>query len=165
MGIVAGLTAIQNADLTKIQQNPSLLDEIASKDLDDSNIDLDKAWHGIHFLLTGHADGGDPPLAWAITGGEILGDDPEGYDLGYGPALFLTPEQAHAVAQALASIPMPDFAARFDAKTMAKKDIYPNIWEREGQEALDYLLYYYEILVAFYQRAAARNLAVIQWLS
>lgn len=78
MGITAGLTAIQSVDLTKIQQNPSLLDEIASKDLDESNIDLDKAWHGIDFLLTGHTDGGDPPLAWAIIGREVLENDPEG---------------------------------------------------------------------------------------
>ncbi len=165
MGIVAGLTAIESADLTKIQQNPNLLDNIASKDLDENNIDLDKAWHGIHFLLTGQADGGEAPWAWTINGGEMLGDDPEGYELGYGPALFLTPEQVQAVAQALISLSKNDFAARFDAKAMTKKDIYPNIWERDSQEALDYLLYYYEILVAFYQRAAARNLAVIQWLS
>jgi hypothetical protein len=165
MGIIASFMAVTKNDLTKIQQNPNLLDEISSSDLNENNIDLDKAWHGIHFLLTGQADGGEAPLAWAITGGEILGDDPEEYDQGYGPALFLTTEQVQAVAQALSNLSKDEFAARFDAKAMAKKDIYPNIWERDSQEALDYLLHYYEILVAFYQHAAARNLAVIQWLS
>src|SRR5687768_10312786 len=29
-------------------------------------IDLDKAWHGIHFLLTGRADGGDKPANFLL---------------------------------------------------------------------------------------------------
>ena len=31
-------------------------------------IDIDKAWHGIHYLLTGTAWGGDPPASWVIFG-------------------------------------------------------------------------------------------------
>jgi len=35
------------------------------------------------------------------------------------------------------------------------------IWERDGDEALQYVLAYYEKLVAFYKRAAERGQAVI----
>jgi hypothetical protein len=32
-------------------------------------LEVDKAWHGIHFLLCGDAEGGEPPLGSAVLGG------------------------------------------------------------------------------------------------
>ena len=52
----------------------------------EQRFDLDKAWHGIHFLLTGSA--------WETTPGageSVLGGDPVGPDRGYGPARLLDP--------------------------------------------------------------------------
>jgi hypothetical protein len=31
-------------------------------------LSLEKSWHGIHYLLTGLAEGGRPPLSWAVLG-------------------------------------------------------------------------------------------------
>lgn len=39
------------------------------------------------------------------------------------------------------------------------------IWERDGDEALQYVLEYYTKLVAFYKRAAQRGQAVILAIS
>ena len=44
--------------------------------------DLDKAWHGIHYLLTGTAWAGAEPLNFIVCGGTEVGD----IDVGYGPA-------------------------------------------------------------------------------
>src|SRR5205809_3698611 len=49
---------------------------------DRSDLDVDKAWHGLHFLLTGAANEERPPLDFLVTGGEEIGDE----DVGYGPA-------------------------------------------------------------------------------
>jgi len=38
-------------------------------------MDVDKAWHGTHYLLTGDAWGGQPPLANVVLGGAEIGDD------------------------------------------------------------------------------------------
>ena len=46
-------------------------------------IDLDKSWHGIHFLLTGAAWEGERPLNFLILGGEEVGD----IDVGHGTRL------------------------------------------------------------------------------
>jgi hypothetical protein len=49
---------------------------------------------------------------------------------------------------------------------MTRADIYPSvIWERDGEEALEYVLDYYKKLVAFYKRAAERGQAVILSIS
>jgi hypothetical protein len=38
-------------------------------------IDIEKAWHGLHFLFTGTADGGEEPACYFVRGGEDLDDD------------------------------------------------------------------------------------------
>ena len=55
-------------------------------------LDVDKAWHGLHFLLTGTADGGAEPASYLLTGGEELGDDEDVQ------ARLLRPAQVRALA-------------------------------------------------------------------
>ena len=47
-----------------------------------ADFDIDKAWHGIHYLLTGTAWEGAAPLNFLVAGGRPVGD----VDVGYGPA-------------------------------------------------------------------------------
>lgn len=118
-------------------------------------LDIDKAWHGIHFLLTGEVSTATPPLGDAVMGGTPVGEDE-----GYGPARLLSAEQVKAVAEALKPLTREIVAARFDAEAMANAQVYPSIWD-EGEGALDYLMMHYDELRAFYLRAAKRGDAVL----
>ena len=159
MSMIAGLAPISAAKLEALSGDPeSILDE--SYPNSKSSIDLDKAWHGIHWLLTGDAWGGEPPLALAIVGGEDIGPD-----LGYGPARFVTPSGVQAVAAALAGLTDEDLSSRYDPQAMDAQQIYPTVWERDGKEGLDYLVHYFRILARFYADAAQRGDAVLQWIS
>jgi hypothetical protein len=129
-------------------------DEVAT-----GTVDLDKAWHGIHFLLTGSADGDAPPLAWAVLGGEEIGED-----MGYGPARFLTADRVRAVAEALPADEA--FLAAFDGAAMDAADVYPGpMWSDDDDQPRRYLLDAYHRLVAFYRSAAARGDAALLWLA
>jgi len=124
---------------------------------DDSRVELDKAWHGIHYLLTGSALPDDTLASRVIMGGEDIGPV-----LGYGPAQLVQPAEVKAIAQLLEKTPPEMLRKRFDPKEMTREQVYPGvIWEREGEEALQFLLSYYTQLVAFYKRAAERGQAVI----
>jgi len=125
-----------------------------------SSIDLDKAWHGIHYLLTGTQWGGEPPLSLAVIGGVEIGPD-----VGYGPARYLTPAQVAAVAAALAPLTNADLAARYDPKDMDAKKIYPTGWASSSAESLKYLQHNFADLQALYVEAARRADGVLQWLS
>jgi len=163
MSMIAGLASIPPDRLEALQAAPDTLDEIVfaqDEQERERQIDLDKAWHGIHFLLTGKAWGGEGPLAWAVVGGHEIGDD-----IGYGPARFLTPEQVGQVAAALAAVTGDEFARRYDPAAMEKQQIYPGIWEREGDEGLAWLRHYLPVLGRFYADAAGRGDAVLLWLS
>ena len=44
---------------------------------------------------------------------------------------------------------------------MTRADVYPGMWEEDGDENFGYVLDNYKKLVAFYKRAAQRGQAVI----
>jgi Domain of unknown function (DUF1877) len=165
MGMVACFTSLPSEALQELQEEPDQIEEFLYPEDGESNppnyIDLDKAWHGIHYLLTGVADGGTEPQSLAVFGGKEFGPE-----VGYGPARFLTAEQVLSVAESLSGLSAEALSERFNPKDMEVKQIYPDvIWVRDGQDALDYVLESYQQLQVFYRDAAARGDAVIQWLS
>jgi hypothetical protein len=102
--------------------------------------DLDKAWHGIHYLLTGTAWEGDPPLNFLVTGGREVGDE----EVGYGPARTFTPAETREIAGALAALSDEQLRARFAPQEMMRLEVYPEIWDRDpaGDDTLGYLMEY-----------------------
>lgn len=88
---------------------------------------MDKAWHGIHFMLTGDGGGGAMPQATLLLGGVEIGD----VDVGYGPARALSPEDTARFYEHISAISAEDFDSRFDAQVMLDQQIYPDIWDRD----------------------------------
>lgn len=114
-------------------------------------LDLQKAWHGLHFLLTGVPEGGEPPTADAITGGREI-PDRDGI-MGYGPARYLTPEQVREVSTALQQVSEKNLAGRFNLDAAIAAKIYA---VRDPDDLKD-LLFYFRQLKAYYKRAAAKG--------
>src|SRR6266536_608571 len=89
---------------------------------------LHKAWHAIHFVLTGSRLGGDEPLNFLVAEGTPVGE----IDVGYGPARVLTSIQVRSIAAALAAISPEDLATRVDLQKLDDEVIYPGYWQRNG---------------------------------
>lgn len=123
----------------------------------ENSFNVDKAWHGIHFLLTGDAWSGEPPLANVVLGGEEIGDD-----VGYGPAKFLTADEVLDVASALKDLSPDAFRARYNAKALLDNEVYPQIWH-DDDDAVGYLTSYYEALRDYYLDAAAKGNAMLKY--
>lgn len=122
-------------------------------------IDLDKAWHGIHFMLTGTAWEGEPPLNFLMQGGTVIGE----VEVGYGPARGMTAAEVKVVAGALAGIDEALLRARFDPSRMTQLDIYPGIWDRDPAEddSFGYCMEYFGALRSFMMRAAERGAGLV----
>lgn len=127
---------------------------------DSRALDIDKAWHGIHYLLTGSGEPTRDVRSLAIFGGKEVGDD-----IGYGPARLLSPAEVKAVARVLKEESLEKLSSRYDPKKMEKLQIYPEIWVRDGKEAFDYLAEYYRKLAAFYEKAASSGSAILLVIS
>jgi hypothetical protein len=127
-------------------------------------VDLDKAWHCLHFLLTGTARDGEGPLAFLLKGGTPVGDE----DLGYGPARVFRPLEAAAIADALAGITPAWLLSRFDLKKLEKLEIYPGGWADLNLRS-DYEMGYYlgpfEDLKRATARAKTERLGLITWIA
>jgi len=125
--------------------------------------ELDKAWHGIHYLFTRTAWEGDPPLNFLVAGGREVGD----IDVGYGPARVLSSAEIRAAADALARLGDDELRARFDPADMMSKKIYPEIWDRdpEDDDTLSYLLEFVGTLREFLSQAVERGQGAVVYVT
>jgi hypothetical protein len=125
--------------------------------------DLDKAWHGIHFLLTGTAWAGEPPLDFLVAGGREVGAE----DVGYGPARAFTAAELRAIGAAMRGLSDEELERRYSPETMKEADIYPDIWDRpaEADDAREYALSHLRSLREFLAEAERRGMGMIVYLS
>ena len=130
--------------------------------IEKARCDLDKAWHGLHYLLTKSEDEGDPPLNFLVAGGTLVGE----IDVGYGPARVLTSSEVAELNAALNLTTREYLASRFDPEDMMERDIYPSIWDSDTAEddALEYCLENFDGLKKFVADAAAHRLGLVIWI-
>jgi uncharacterized protein DUF1877 len=123
-----------------------------------AELSLDKAWHGLHYLLCASAEPEPTPLGQAVLGGDDVGED----FAGYGPARALDPAAVETIAVALAD---PELAsalpARYDARAMTKLELYPFGWDEQDAA---WLLDAFANLRGLYADAAAHGRAVVTCL-
>lgn len=81
-------------------------------------IDLEKAWHPLHYLLTGTAWEGAEPASYLVHGGEPLGDDDDVN------VRLLRPPQVRAFADFLAALAPEEVARRYDPARMEKLGVW-----------------------------------------
>jgi hypothetical protein len=104
MGMTVMFRRLSGEDLSRLREEPGLVADYLQGEEPEgfgpfADLDVDKAWHAIHFLLTGSAWEGDPPLNFIVIGGSDVGDD-----LGYGPARGLSSDEVRNLAGALRAI-------------------------------------------------------------
>lgn len=123
------------------------------------SISLDKAWHGVHYVLCGEAQPGATLLSQAVLGGSEL-EEGEGFS-GYGAPRYFTAKQVAEIAGALNRPGLElEAAARFDPVRMAQLSVYPG-WQPSH---LDWVLDAFRRLRTFYAGAARTHHAIITCL-
>jgi hypothetical protein len=168
MGMTCELRQLSPAYAQKLLQSPDEVmqyyDDASEGELPEEaqgeDLDLDKAWHGLHYLLTNTAWGGEAPLNSLLLGGEQVGNEEE-HDVGYGPARILLPPQVAAFSQALKTVSPAEIRKSFNPNEMMKLDIYPNVWDREDEELEEWMQGSLSELKKFLQRAVSQEQAVI----
>lgn len=124
--------------------------------------DLDKAWHGIHYLLTGTDYEGEFPLNFLLSG-ETVGN----IDVGYGPARVFMTEDAKVIYETISKLPDEELRRHFNPSEMMKKKIYPDIWDRDPKkdDTLGYLMEYVQILRNFLHQVVKDKVGFVIYIS
>ena len=171
MSMIGNFRLVEAPEFERLLAEPETIEDLLYADDDEADddapdsaqIDIDKAWHGLHFLFTGTAWEGKPPLNFIAAGGREVGD----VDVGYGPARAFTSKELREISAALAGLSTTDLRKRFDPAKMMKLQIYPKIWDRDpaNDDTLAYLLGYFDQLKAFLTHGAERNLALLVYLN
>jgi hypothetical protein len=156
MGVVAYFAAISRKQLENFLADSEKLERFMTSDQEFT--DIDKA-HEALLCLLGRASSDD---TWNIVSKAIFGGADTDVEDGYGPVRYLTVEEVREVADALSTISPKDLISVYSAEALTAVDENGSwLWENP-EKALNYLLPYYESLVAFYQAAARDQKAVLQ---
>jgi len=152
MGVRYKYFPITQSELERLRAAPDSVEDFF---FNDGRVrGIDKAWQGIHFLLTGDPVGGSSPLASLIMGGEPFGSE---------DVRLLDADEVSAVSQAIERIDKRLFVERFDPKRLEAADIYPGGWD-EGDVAVEYLVQHYERLRQDFLDAAKAGQAILVYL-
>lgn len=125
-------------------------------------LELNKTWHILHFLMTGHSN------AFPSPGDALLSGTPVGENLGYGPARLHSPTETRSFSDFLAHLQVELVISRLDFNALAHADIYPVSTEPEFRDAEDWrseIAKSFISLKSYVTRAAESGDGLLVWLS
>ena len=154
MSMIEVLRRVSSAELEEIIKTEkfflNLEDDWRSKT--DSCIDIDKSWDAIHNLLKG---GSSSIEASFLAHMAIHGHTPiDSMDGGWGPATYLEPDQVVEVNEFLTNVTVDEIRKHYNPESLDSANIYPNIWWREKEEDLEYILHFFIQVKKLYKDAA-----------
>jgi hypothetical protein len=121
MSIELGLTAVDPSLADRVESDLAAGSGFSAL-LDAPRCNLHKAWHAIHFLLTGSAEEAPLPEGYLLDGGHLLGK-PDPDEMEAQPRL-LSPEAVQIFAEVVRPINEQELRRRFDHAAMLDADVY-----------------------------------------
>ena len=123
-------------------------------------LDIQKAWHTLHFLLTDNNDFDvshvPPPWSYVVLGGT----EPQ-WEEDYGDVRYLTPAQVRETSQAMRNVSREDLRPRLDIERFDAAALYPDAeWDQAGLEAM--LDIYDKVAEFFHAASEAGDMILIQ---
>lgn len=121
-------------------------------------IDLDKVWHGLHWIFTGSADAGPEPLCYLLHKGLVLGRFRDGDVRG------ISSEQLAAFEDEVRQFDEVKLQQRYDGAAMAAANLYfSNMWQKDSEEGFEALSTGLEKLKIFLKEGRVRNEGMVIW--
>ena len=163
MGMVVYLREVSPAQITELTQNPSNWEQFAFEEAAPGElVDVDKAWHALHFMLTETSGPTDSPLNILSPSDDLYGAD----EHGFGGFSLVSPSEMKAFSVALSELTDQAIAARYDPAAMVAEDIYlGDSFADEGDEGLTYIMQGIPDLRLFANRCAANGSGAFNILS
>lgn len=152
-----------NEDTILKMQEGSVGDVVFHEENRASLLDVDKAWHAIHFTLTGSAYGGEEGdiLKELVLGGIPISEE----DMGYGPARLISKEETAQIAAALKNWDETVFRDNFHIADMVANDIYPVMSDEEDEEFFQYVWEGFKEVRDFFEKAVEEGQCMLTFIA
>jgi len=126
-------------------------------------LSLEKSWHILHYLFTGHIDGSSAPGDALLTG-EVLGGD-----VGYGPARLHNETRTREFGNFLETLDLAQLQARVNVREMARLGVYsvpggPGDAQYESELRAE-VGHYFPLLRGYVAKMSARKYGLLIWVS
>jgi Domain of unknown function (DUF1877) len=139
MSMTFTVIAVTPDEVEQLAAEPESLDTVLRGNAGSSRLtSLEKSWHGLHFLLTGTSTGGTGPAAFLLLGGEPFGED-----LGYGPARLVRPSDVDDIDATLSALTDDQLWSRFHPARMTDEGVYPVVWDENEADLREEYLHYF----------------------
>lgn len=162
MGMIGCYIRISEENVLKLQQAEDNLQGLVFGDMDkDNTISIDKAWHAIHFTLTGCPFGGEDDNIFSklvMSGNVFMEID------GEPPAMLITANDVKKLSEAMDSLEEQQFREKFNISEMLENNIYPVMDDENEEEFFDYVWANLIELKKFIEEAANERQAVIFYI-
>ena len=125
-------------------------------------LSIEKSWHMLHYLFTGHVDASDAPGNALLTGQALGGD------AGYGPARLHDESRTRAFSDFLATQDVARLQARMNVREMARLNLYSVPSAPDAQHESDLRAevgQYFPLLRDYVGRMAAKKYGLLIWIS
>jgi len=164
MGMICEFWVLTKEEIAKVSQMSE--DEYLEIFLEEhpADIDTDKAWDGLDYLMRCATEGDDFPLGFFHQGTPLgflagnWGDDDPG-------VRWFNVEETATIANFLDTFNRERLHEYFDPEKMDAEEIYPQVWIEENEEAFDYLYFHFEVLQQFFRQAADAESCVMTVIS
>jgi hypothetical protein len=146
------VSALRSEDVARFLEDSDGMESLVGGQRAGMFVSLEKAWHGLHYLLTGSAEEADPPLGFILQGGEEFG-----VDFGYGPARLFRAEEVNHLHIALEAVSDDVLWSRFDPAEMTAAGVYPGVWDEPAADLREEYTHYFRELKGLIARANAHG--------
>ena len=129
---------------------------------DSDQMNVDKAWHTLHYLFTGSDWEGAFPQGFLVSCGKEVGV----VDVGYGPARSYSSTEVKEISKFLDSLNEEELKGRLDPLKMSELQIYPSVWEEPNlEEEWNYAKSWLDSMKVFLREASERDLALLVYIN
>jgi hypothetical protein len=164
MSIQCDLLTLNNMQIQELHQYPETIHALIGSqphtEPSETFLRLDKAWHGIHFALTGTDREAIFPLGFIVSGGAEIGEE----DLGYGTARAFRAEEVQVIAGSILAIDEARFIVGLKDEGARELVIYGREEELTGDDT-EYFSHYFQHLQTFLKASSDQDLGMVVYMN
>lgn len=167
MSMIGYYYMVDEKELIEVQEGRLIIEDLIFPIYDEKNVknqekylDIDKAWHAIHFVFAGEVYGIDENdiITSIVLGGVLVNDN----DLG---VRYITPIEVKEIYNGIKDVSKKYMREMFNVEDMYSEGIYPVREDEDEEEFFEYVWEHFKCLKSFFKKASENNKYILLYIS